>query len=178
MEKNKQKGGYRRVAVSLTRRQQEWLASMSSKHGLSSSSKAARCCVNCVALGDAVPVASADANADGCSNCDERGDALAASEIELSEEQAAWLAHNSTGSDSFFSERVIGTCMAIDEYTVFGVIRCKSSVAKCEGAQGAIAKIGETFDKKEDDVVVKENIDISPPPPQESAKCEKKCGCA
>jgi len=64
-------------------------------------------------------------------------------------------------------QQVVSTCMSIDEYTVFGIIRCKSSVAKCEGAQEAVENIQQQFDKKKDEVVTKENIDI----------CANNCGC-
>jgi hypothetical protein len=167
-------GSYQRVKISLSRKQWEWLDDMASRHKLSSPSKAIRCCVNCVAL-DAEDVLPAGSKADGDS-CSSDSQEYISREVDLSEEQAAWLrARDNEGGDDlnlFFSKRVVAPCMAMEEYAVFGIIRCKKKVAECSGAQEAVKNIAEKFGRKEEEVVVKENIDIS------SAEGEKGCGCA
>ena len=161
---NKKPVGYNRVSVTLTEQQWRWLEDMASMHKLSSASKAARCCINCVALGDAVeappasPAAAGDRSASGGAE-----DAAVVGEVELSTDQAAWLESERLGEgggDDFFSKRVIATCMAMEEYSVFGIIRCKTALAQCEGAKDAVKNIGDHYGQKEEDVVVKENIDI------------------
>ena len=140
----------------LTKVQWDWLESMATKHKLSSLSKAVRCCVNFAAL-ENIQLADKSTAFDGEDGIEKQ--------IELSHEQITWIAR---WEESNVTMRLIKSCMATDEYTVFGIIRCKSSVAKCEGAQLAILNIGEKFGKKEKEVVVKENIDIL------SEEC---CGC-
>lgn len=166
-------GSYQRVKISLSRKQWQWLDDMASKHKLSSPSKAVRCCVNCVALGDAEDVLPAGSKADGgC--CSSDSQEYISREVDLSEEQVAWLRarDNEGGDDLFFSKRVVAPCMAMEEYAAFAIIRCKKKVAECSGAQEAVKNIAEEFSRKEEDVVVKENIDIS------LAAGEKGCGCA
>jgi hypothetical protein len=112
----------------------------------------------------------------GCCGCNDN----ITKELELSKEQLAWMEGqkkkqgSSSSSDNnddstllSIEQQVVSACMSIDEYTVFGIIRCKSSVAKCEGAQEAVENIQQQFDKKKSEVVTKENIDI----------CAKNCGC-
>ena len=81
----------------------------------------------------------------------------------MAAEQLEWLEEQTKGIE----QKVVNACMKIDEYTVFGVIRCKSSVAKCEGAQEAVENIQKQFGMEKGEVVTKENIDI----------CAKDCGC-
>jgi hypothetical protein len=57
-------------------------------------------------------------------------------------------------------QQVVSACMSIDECTVFGTIRCKSSVAKCEGVQEAVGSIQQQFDVKDGEVVTQEKIDV------------------
>lgn len=109
----------------------------------------------------------------GCCGCNN----TLTKELELSDEQLAWIegqkkkqGSSSDNNDDItlsIEQQVVSTCMSIDEYTVFGIIRCKSSVAKCEGAQEAVENIQQQFDKKKGEVVTKENIDI----------CANNCGC-
>ena len=118
-------------------------------------------CINCVALGDAQMMQS-----DGCCGCND----TITKEVELSTEQLAWIEgqkHQPDESTLSIEQKVVSACMKLDEYTVFGIIRCKSSVAKCEGAQEALENIQQQFSMKKGEVVTKENIDI----------CAKDCGC-
>lgn len=120
-------------------------------------------CINCVALGDAKMHTSPSSG--GCSGCNNN---VITKEVELSQEQLSWINGQTTDGKGSIEQDVINACMSIDEYTVFGTIRCKSSVAKCEGAQEAVENIQQQFGIKEkNEVVTKENIDI----------CAKDCGC-
>ena len=168
------KPAYGHVPIVLKTHQWKWLEGMASKHKLSSVSKAIRCCVNCVALGDAND-APASSGAIDSSIDSKNDDDDVTKQVELSDEQIFWLETKRIDHDqqkvegfNFFSKEIIAPCMAMDEYVVFGVIRCKSSIAKCEGAQEAICNIGQQYNQKEGEVVVKENIDI----------LSKECGCA
>ena len=38
---------------------------------------------------------------------------------------------------ALFLLRIIKHCQNLDEYTVFGISRCKTSISECEGAQNA-----------------------------------------
>mmetsp|Transcript_44284 Transcript_44284/g.93046 ORF Transcript_44284/g.93046 Transcript_44284/m.93046 type:complete len:155 (-) Transcript_44284:553-1017(-) len=149
------KGAYVEVSIALTQTQWDWLESMASKHKLSSCSKAMRCCINCVALGDAKDAGSSSKNGVDC----------VTKSVELSKEQVFWMetkqSNDATG--------VVRSCMEMDEYTVFGIIRCKKSIAECDGAQDAVRNIGEHYCKKNGEVEVKENIDIT-----EGCGCEQK----
>ncbi len=109
-----------------------------------------------------------DGNCCGCNN-------IITKDVELSSEQLAWMEGQKQQRDTdvkdnnslSIEQHVVSACMKLDEYTVFGIIRCKSSVAKCEGAQEAVENIQQQFSMKKDEVVTKENIDI----------CSKDCGC-
>ena len=150
------KTNYTNVTLVLTLVQWQWLENMATKHKLSSISKAMRCCINCVALEEKShsPVSK--------QSTDSHEEESISKQIELSKEQIAWIETKQQNgiSESEVVQRVVQACMELDEYTVFGIIRCKSSVAKCEGAQEAMKNIGQKYGKKGEDVVVKENIDI------------------
>jgi hypothetical protein len=124
---------YIQVPLRLPITQLAWLEATSSRHKLSNSSKAFRCCVNCVAVGDVSLLKNND-DADG--RMEEQGDFVAY----LSREQLDWLRDRTEigGEDnhdqSAFARRIVRSCMAMDEFTVFGIVRCKSSIAACEGA--------------------------------------------
>mmetsp|Transcript_14159 Transcript_14159/g.23256 ORF Transcript_14159/g.23256 Transcript_14159/m.23256 type:complete len:158 (-) Transcript_14159:135-608(-) len=151
---------YTPMSMDLTSNQWRWLEDMTSKYKLSGTSKAMRCCINCVALGDA------QMQSDGCCGCND----TITKDLELSTEQLAWIEgqkHQCDESTLSIEQKVVSACMKLDEYTVFGIIRCKSSVAKCEGAQEAVENIQQQFSMKKGEVVTKENIDI----------CAKSCGC-
>lgn len=121
-------------------------------------------CINCVALGDAE--INTAASSGGCSGCNNNN--VITKEVELSQEQLSWINGQTVDGKGSIEQDIINACMTIDEYTVFGIIRCKSSVAKCEGAQEAMENIQQQFGIKEkNEVVTKENIDI----------CAKDCGC-
>ena len=120
-------------------------------------------CINCVALGDAKMHTSPSYG--GCNGCNNN---VITKEVELSQEQLSWINGQTADGKGTIEQDVIDACMSIDEYTVFGIIRCKSSVSKCEGAQEAVENIQQQFGIKEkNEVVTKENIDI----------CAKDCGC-
>lgn len=147
MSKNSnKKTAYSQRPFLLTQVQWDWLESMATKHKLSSLSKAVRCCVNYIAL-ENIQLADEFDGEDGIEK-----------QIELSHGQLTWLAR--WEESNLVAMRLIKSCMATDEYIVFGIIRCKSSIAKCEGAKEAMQTIGEKFGKRDEEVVVKENIDI------------------
>ena len=152
------KTNYTNVTLVLTPVQWQWLENMATKHELSSISKAIRCCINCFALEEKSQSLIAKQSTD----CHD--EESVSKQIELSKEQIAWIETKQQNgiSASEVVQRVEQACMELDEYTVFGIIRCKSSVAKCEGAQEAMKNIGQKYGKREDEVVVKENIDIVP----------------
>ncbi|KAL9190553.1 hypothetical protein ACHAXT_000259 [Thalassiosira profunda] len=152
---SKKKAAYAQVPLTLTEPQWAWLDDMASKHKLSSTSKAVRCCINCVALGDV---------AGDSPSTDEEGITKG---VELSSEQLSWLRTRRNEQGDAAERRVVQSCMNADEYTVFGVIRCKLSIRQCSGAKEAVKNIGEEFGQKAEEVTVKENIDIAP----------KECGC-
>jgi len=157
----KKKSSYTEVPLTLTSTQWEWLENMASKHKLSSMSKAVRCCINCVVLGDA------DDECHVQSTYGSDSEECITKQVELSQEQLTWLEAKQKEGGSELARKLIQTCMNMDEYEVYGIIRCKTSIAKCEGAQQAILNIGEQYNQQKNEVVVKENIDIS-----------KKCGCS
>ena len=127
-----------------------WLRASTTSYDLSNESKAVRCCVNCVALGDVKFIANADF-------FDKNDDCQRTMDIELAMEQLEWIDTNTcstttatttTTTTTNFKNRndvirgVIAACMqANDKAVVFGVIRCKSKVASCDGAKDAIAKL-------------------------------------
>jgi hypothetical protein len=87
--------------------------------------------------------------------------AVSSKNVELSSEQLSWIDQQDTGTSSLDTvQRVINVCMNMDEYTVFGIVRCKSTIAQCEGAQEALANIQDKYSKKEEDLVVKEHITL------------------
>lgn len=177
-DNNKGGGGssYTRVRLALSRPQWAWLEEMVSKHKLPSTSKAIRCCVNCVALGDAAAANDAT-NDDNDNGWDGSATTIETREVQLSGEQLAWLEtrrgvrmrREGNDGEGLLERKLVASCMAQDEYTVFGIVRCKTSIAKCEGAKEAVKNIGERYHRQQEEaVVVKENIDIAP----------KECGCA
>ena len=151
---------YIQVPLKLPLAQLAWLDAASSRHKLSNSSKAFRCCINCVAVGD-VALLRNDDDANG-GTADQADFA-----VDLSREQLHWLREltNIRREDdrdlSAFARRIVRSCMATDECTVFGIVRCKSSVAACAGAREAMGNIGEAFDLMNEEVLVKENINLS-----------------
>ena len=125
----------------------QWLESMAEKHKLSSPSKALRCCVNCVA-------AAADDNEPWIGSFEQENSftyILSDDErqegpvFELAKQQVDWIdgiRSVQAYPDQFihralFLLRIIKHCQNLDEYTVFGISRCKTSISECEGAQNA-----------------------------------------
>ena len=141
-------GAKTEVSLVLTPQLWEWLEEMATKHKLSSMSKAMRCCINCVALGDAK-----ECEGQSTKTSKEEG---VTKPVELSREQVIWMRskHNDAMS-------VVRSCMEMEEYSVFGIIRCKKSIAECAGAQDAVRDIKEKYCKKGEEVEVKENICIT-----------------
>ena len=142
----------RTVALDLPSDALDWLDSMAQEHSLPDKSKAARCCVNCAAL--------TKMNLDG----DEEGDGDACGvnmqsvDIEFATEQVEWLenragagasANDSDGRQkiSLVMQRILRSCRNADKEEVFGVIRCKSKVAICEGAQDAVGVLEKKYGK-------------------------------
>ncbi len=119
---------------------------MASDHKLSNVSKAIRCCVTCVAIGDAQVVVSKILAEKG-QNTVERSVNLSPEQLQLVEAEK-----NSHGvsSASCFLQHIVGTCMTeVTEYTLFGVIRCKSTILKCNGAKEAVRNIKFKFGNSE-----------------------------
>jgi len=154
---------YPTLRISLPPPQWKWLEKKASDYKLSNVSKAIRCCVTCVALGDAPLVASAEVLGDLGQNTVEKN-------INLSPEQLQWIEaekkNHGVLSASRFLQRIVGTCMTeVTEYIVFGVIRCKSTIAKCDGAQEAVMNIKCKFQDNE-----------AKPHELTSAGCSRNCG--
>ena len=146
------------VAVSLPITVINWLDSSAKSHSLPSRSKAIRCCINCVAIGDVEMPRH---------NSEDKHAAFAsghqAVDIELAAEQIKWMdrvccssSEGSSRSEVLFS--VIKVCMDADEAVVFGVVRCKTKVAACDGAQYAVDSLAKKYGS--DGIVVKEEIKL------------------
>ncbi|EED94565.1 predicted protein [Thalassiosira pseudonana CCMP1335] len=165
---------YSCISFTLPTTQWEWLNVMTEKHKLKrdadgvGTSKALRICITCVATGDGgheSTHASVLADATEYSPMTSAGIsgeiAVSSKNVELSSEQLSWIDQQDTGTSSLDTvQRVINVCMNMDEYTVFGIVRCKSTIAQCEGAQEALANIQDKYSKKEEDLVVKEHITL------------------
>jgi hypothetical protein len=130
------------IALNLPSDALDWLDSMAREHSLPDKSKAARCCVNCAAL--------TSMNLDECGDgagSGARGNGMQIVAIELATEQVEWLEIQAGASNddadgrekiSYVMQRILHACRNADKEEVFGVIRCKSKVAICEGAQDAV----------------------------------------
>jgi len=121
--------------------QVDWLKRMAESHELPDISKAARCCINCAALGDVSPESFGAIHDDM--------EEMIELDIDLGEEQIAWLMGKASGEDkeeiSNALIHVITASMSADEQTVFGVVRCKLKINECEGAQEAVNRVEEKF---------------------------------
>lgn len=138
---------YTKLSINLPINQWEWLKNMTSRYRLKGISKAIRICITCVAVGDAKAVAITSAAA-----TQER-------EVELSSQQCRYIRGN-FNSVSEALQQIIASCKMADEYTVFCVVRCKSSLVKCEGARNAILDIGELYNEADEDIVGSSKEDI------------------
>ena len=120
---------------------------MTEKHSLKDISKATRICITCIALSDGN-------NSNGTSS-DITMDSIQSieKEIELSSQQLDYIRKNYSELSRGVREIVHACSVVADEYTVFGVVRCKSSIANCEGAREAVVDIGKRFDMEEREVM-------------------------
>jgi len=144
------------LSVSLPVDMIDWLDASAKAQAIPSRSKAVRCCLNCVALGDVKMVQEGD-----CASSVPIPDNQELS-VELAPQQIDWvnsIVSKSEGSDqSEVIRSVIKACVNADEEVVFGVVRCKSKVTACKGAQEAVALLGKKYGK--DNVTVKEEIKL------------------
>ena len=144
------------VSISLPAEMIDWLDSSAKSQSLLSQSKAVRCCVNCVALGD-VKMAGEINDADAVQIHDYQ-----AINVELASEQVQWVdsvvSSQTDWSQSEVVRLVVKACMNADADIVFGVVRCKSKVTECEGAQAAIDNL--TIHSGASGVTVKEEIKL------------------
>ena len=131
------------ISLKLPRDVLKWLDSAAEAHSLPDKSKAARCCINCVALGD-VTIAPPES---GSKDVD-----VQEVHIELAMEQVGWLEKQCGDTDgddrSSVVRRAIRACIEADEKVVFGVVRCKSKVSVCEGAQKAVDLLKKKYGKQ------------------------------
>eukprot|EP00956_Cyclotella_meneghiniana_P003016 scaffold3715_cov60-Cyclotella_meneghiniana.AAC.4 len=127
---------------------------MTEKHHLKDISKAARICITCIALADqdckdaitSSTSSSAMATTDSLIQLIEK-------EIELSSQQLNYMQSNHHNEVSHSIQQIIHACStSMDEYAVFGVIRCKRSINDCEGAQEAVIDIGRRYEMEEGEV--------------------------
>ena len=153
------------------RAQRQWLASMSEKHRLSNPSKALRCCVNCVASDYSRHepwIASFEREHSGTHTLsdEEREEGPA---FELARQQMEWIDGMRCEDGhpdivlhrALLLRRIVDHCQnQLDEDAVFGVMRCKSSLSRCEGARRAVKDIAELSANEEGDVEVRENLDL------------------
>ena len=150
-------GQKHKLSISLPAKTIEWLDASVKSQALSSRSKAVRCCINCVAINDVKMVKYINDNTNVPTSTYQTFD------IELASEQVNWI-NSATSSIKGFSSQskviqsVAEACMNADEDLVFGVIRCKSKVTTCEGAQEAIDLLSER--KGENNIKVKEEIKL------------------
>jgi Arc/MetJ-type ribon-helix-helix transcriptional regulator len=171
------------ISVSLPTEMIDWLDASTKSQSLPNQSKAVRCCINCIALGD-VKMISIDVDDDDDGGGDESNNNASKSSsycyadyravnIELATEQVKWIdsiitrdsgttTTTTTTTTTIFSNQsevvrsVIKACMKADEDVVFGVIRCKSKVTTCDGAKEAIELLSKRYG--ENNVIVKEEI--------------------
>ena len=144
------------LSISLPAEMIDWLNSSAKSQSLSSPSKTARCCINCVAIGDVDMIEDED-NTSVSQKFDYR-----ATNIELATQQIKWVDSICSKSDGSSQSKVVRSvikaCMNAEEDVVFGVVRCKSKVTTCEGAQNAVDLLTERYG--ENGVVVKEEIEL------------------
>eukprot|EP00956_Cyclotella_meneghiniana_P019616 scaffold33811_cov65-Cyclotella_meneghiniana.AAC.1 len=119
---------------------------MTEKYQLKDISKAARICITCIALADQDSKSTSSAMATTDSSVQ-----LVEKEIELSSQQLNYIHKNHHHNEISHSiQQIIHACSTVlDEYAVFGVIRCKRSINDCEGAQEAVGDIGRRYEMGE-----------------------------
>mmetsp|Transcript_13780 Transcript_13780/g.28929 ORF Transcript_13780/g.28929 Transcript_13780/m.28929 type:complete len:154 (-) Transcript_13780:266-727(-) len=144
------------LSVSLPAEMIDWLDTSAKSQSLPSKSKVVRCCINCVALGD-VKIAK-----HGNDEASIPSSGYRALNIEVAPQQIDWInsvtskAEGSSQSEAIRS--VLKACMNADKYVVFGVVRCKSKVTACEGAQAIIDSLSKRYGK--DNIEFKEEITL------------------
>lgn len=167
MPRNNNSGGKITVGLCLPSDIIVWLDRMAAAHKLPDRSKALRCCINCVAVGDLhLDTDDDDANASGKSDGGAAAGAHSAKEVEqpmeLGSQQVDWLhqianttnnANKNNDADatavvvalSPLVKQVVRVCMRTknNENLVFGVVRCKSRLSECAGAQGVVERLQE-----------------------------------
>uniref|UniRef100_A0A7S0FT29 Uncharacterized protein n=1 Tax=Minutocellus polymorphus TaxID=265543 RepID=A0A7S0FT29_9STRA len=145
------------ISLNLSSGTLDWLDSMAREHSLPTQSKAARCCVNCAAL-----TTTTLEEAGG----DDTGGDMQSVDIELAAEQVDWLESRAGASANDADGRakistvlqcILHACRNAEKEEVFGVIRCKSKVAICVGAQDAVG----VLEKKYGAAKVEEEISLS-----------------
>ena len=127
--------------------QLDWLELMAEKHKLSSPSKALRCCVNCVAhaADDNEPWIGSFEHEKSCTYLLSDEERQEGPVFQLAKPQLDWIDGlrsvkaypDQSLHRALFLLQIIEHCQNLDEYTVFGIIRCKTSLSECEGAQNA-----------------------------------------
>lgn len=131
----------------------DWLDSMAREHSLPTRSKAARCCVNCAAL---TAMNLDDEGGGETSGSGGGGDtqSMQRVDIELAAAQVVWLENRAGASATDAAgrtrigavmQRILRACQNAEKEEVFGVIRCKSKVAICEGAQDAVGVLEKKY---------------------------------
>ncbi|KAL7483914.1 hypothetical protein ACHAW6_009563 [Cyclotella cf. meneghiniana] len=150
------KSEYTSISVIIPSRQWAWLQAMTDKHKLKGISKALRICITCVAMGDVAFVQDTTSAAGDGRMCQEKS-------VELAFEQLNWIERNRNQSTSIsvVIREIVKVCASTDEYTVFGIVRCKKSITDCEGASNAVRDMGQRYTKEELEVFLgdaQENI--------------------
>ena len=125
---------------------------MTEKHQLKDISKAARICITCIALADQDFKDASSSTSSAITS--DSSIQLVEKEIELSSQQLNYIRKNHHHNEISHSiQQIIHACSTVlNEYTVFGVIRCKSSINDCEGAQEAVIDIGRRYEMGEGEV--------------------------
>lgn len=147
------------LSISLPAEMIDWLDCSAESYSLPSQSKAVRCCVNCVAIGD-VDMAEGGNDANAVVETSMNYQAL---NIELASQQKEWIENFCSKSKGYFSHSevvrsVVKACMNAEEDVVFGVVRCKSKVTECEGSQEAVDILSKRYGAN--NIIVKEGIEI------------------
>ena len=146
----------RTIHLNLSSDALDWLDSMAREHSLPTQSKAARCCVNCAALTtmDLDYVGEGGEGSSGSGGGGGDTQTMQSVDIELATEQVEWLENRAGASAndaagrariSAVVQRILHACRNAEKEEVFGVIRCKSKVVICEGAQDAVGVLEKKY---------------------------------
>ncbi|VEU36885.1 unnamed protein product [Pseudo-nitzschia multistriata] len=144
------------LSISLSAAIIEWLDASAKSQSLPSQSKVIRCCINCVALGDVKMTTDGNVSPSVCPS------EYRTLNIEVAPQQIDWIdsvvSKIEGSSQSEIIQSVLTSCMNADKDVVFGVVRCKSKVTACEGAQAVIDSLSKQYGK--DNVEIKEEISL------------------